>query len=61
MGEPIQQLIYTKYECDAADEAAFIEYGAEEDITGRVERLKKFHGRRCDHALFITGLFEGSP
>ena len=32
MGEPIQQLIDTKYERDAADKAAFVEYRAEEDI-----------------------------
>jgi hypothetical protein len=59
VGEPIQQLIDTKCEHDAADEAAFVEYGAVEDITCRVEGLKKSHGRCCDQAMFIAGLFEG--
>ena len=59
MGKPTQQLIDTKYERDAADEAPLVEYGAEENLTCRVEGLQKVHGRRCDHPLFIACLFEG--
>jgi hypothetical protein len=58
VGKPIQQLIDTKYERDAADEAAFVEYGAEENITCRVERLQKVNRYRCNHAFFIARLFE---
>src|SRR5674476_1489412 len=55
--EAIEQLIGTKYGRDAANETAFAEYRAEEEITCRIEGLQQFHGRRCDHALFISGLF----
>src|ERR1035441_2352557 len=37
LGESMQQLINTKCEHEAADEAAFVVYGAVEDITFRVE------------------------
>src|SRR5450756_791314 len=60
LGESMQQLINTKCEHEAADEAAFVVYGAVEDITFRVEGLEKFYGRSCDHAPFITGLLEAA-